>query len=318
MRIYLPSTAPVLRLVGPLLLALSLSACNLLIPENPSAARYNKVLGAPRAPELNPGNASGGERRSQAPLRGPETAQAPQAAFPPVSPETEMRAQEIVAADVPPPPGAAPLRQMPNENQAPPMQMAGNYPDLTTVPPTPPMGAESDAARLARVRAQLEADRAEAAGAKARLATDAAAEPSLLNEPMPAPITPAPMPPQSYNTPPNAGYIAQLPPPPPPMNQSAGTAWDRSASPIAPPVVASAAPAMEPIVLRPPTAAASAPAAPNFGYSAPVQASNMAPAMQGGFNPMAGGDPIVLRAPTSYAGGTNYLPESRYTARRTN
>lgn len=79
------------------------------------------------------------------------------------------------------------------------------------------------------------------------------------------------------------------------------------------------APAMEPIVLRAPQTTPMP--APSFSYaSSPVPASppvqNMAPAMAGGFNPMAGAEPITLRAPTSYAGGTAYLPNSRYSTRR--
>lgn len=300
---FLLTVRPVLAVVA----CTALGACNLIIPENPSTPRYNTVVGEVRKPEQNPG---GSPARRAAPAR-----MAPQsAAFPPVDPATEARAQEIMASDVPPPMMAAPAmagRQMPVENNG--TQMAASdYPNLHQIPATAP---EPDAAaRLARVRAQLEADRAAAGNDARRLATDAAAEPSLLNEPVPAPITP--MAPQSSYTPPAPGMIA-LPPPPPPLAQSAGTAWDRSAAPMAVASAPMSSPPLEPIVLRAP--GASVPNDPSpFGYSAPAAAPapSMSPAMAGGFNPMAGTEPITLRPPTTFAGSTSYLPNSRYATRR--
>lgn len=301
---------PLPRILGPLLLAVSLCSCNLLIPENPSAPRYNSVLGGPRKPMLNPGANNGASMqapvREEAP-RKTAAMMATEAQFPPVAPETEMRAQEIMASDVPPPVGQ---RAMPMENAQPGMQVAqSNYPNLNNVPPTPATGTPDSAeARLARVRAQLEAERMGVDYERQRLATDAAAEPSLLNEPVPVmPPMGAPMPPQSSMMTPN-GMVAL--PPPPPLAQSAGTAWAANAP--------ATAPAMEPIVLRPPVAQAAP--SPNISYAnpgpMPSMSPAMAPAMSGGFNPMAGTEPINLRAPTSYAGSTSYLPNSRYSTRR--
>lgn len=315
MRNPLPAPVQLLRVFGPLVMAGLLGACTLLIPENPSTPRYNSVLGPPRAPQKNPGGSPGADLspRPTAPVVQQATA------FPPVDSATQVRAQEILAADVPPPVGMADMgRRMPSENQGDAMQMAASdYPSLHSVPPAPPTGTpDSDAARLARIRAQLEADQRAADAAKARLATDAAAEPSLLNTP---PIQPVPGP-QSMSRPAAGGSIA-LPPPPPPLAQAGGTAWDRNPAMAGspPPSFAAApmsAPAMEPIVLRPPSAAAS----PGLGYASPAPAAApapaMAPAMAGGFNPMAGTEPITLRPPTSYAGGTAYLPNSRYSTRR--
>ncbi len=318
------------RIAAPLTLAvLFLPACSLLIPENPSAPRYNSVLGPPRAPQLNPDRGPGPQSQAPAPMRITETTAMN---FPPVDAQTQSRAQEIMASDVPPPAALpvsdqAPLaRRMPEEN----MTVAqSSYPDLHSIPPTPPAGEEE---RLSRIRAQLEADRMAAGAAKNKLAADAAAEPSLLNE-MPSiqaipPVNRTPMPaapmPQSQapamsapaTTASNTSYIA-LPPPLPPMGQS----------PMAPaPVSVAAAPTLqsaplEPIMLRPPSGAneAAIAATPAFAptpapaTTAPVA---MAPAMAGGFNPMAGSAPINLRAPTSFAGGTEYLPNSRYSTRR--
>lgn len=316
------------RCLGALAMAATLCSCTLFIPENQSSPRYNTVVGAPRTPQLNPSGGGVGSNyvAPQSQLKKAPEVQA--AAFPPVDAVTDARAREIMAADVPPPVAQANMRQTPIENQ-PGMQLAANYPDLHSIPPTPTTGVDGDAARLARVRAQLEAERNNADAARTQLSTDAAAEPSLLNEPgvvpPPMPINSAPLPPQSSNTA-YPSVIAQLPPPPPPITQSSGTAWDRAApmSSTPPPYVAAAptiAPAMEPIILRAPGSNAEPAAAPRLAYSAPAPAAPvagaaMAPAMSGGFNPMANGDAIVLRAPTSYAGGTAYLPNSRYATRR--
>ncbi len=315
MRTFHPVSAQIPRFFGPLLLAVTLCSCNLLIPENPSSPRYNSVLGQPRTPQLNPAGGPGPSSNAAPMMQQAEAPEVNATAFPPVDPATEARAREIMASDVPPPPMAAPqqnARQMPLENQ-PGMQVAGNYPELNNVPATPPMGANGDAARLARVRAQLEAERNGADAARNQLATDAAAEPSLLDAPMPQ----APLSPQSSigNGP---GYIAQLPPPPPPLAQAGGTTWDRNPSIASAPLSAPSAQtaSVEPILLRAPGAQAQP--APSFGFAsaAPAPEMSMAPAMAGGFNPMAGSEPITLRAPTNYAGGTSYLPDSRYATRR--
>jgi hypothetical protein len=295
----------------------SLPACSLLIPENPSTPRYNSVLGAPRAPELNPAAA-----RSMSPTSSAAPANAP--SFPPVDPATEARAAQIMAAQSAAPTESVAVsdlgsaRQRPSENGQP-MMVAGNYPDLHSVPPKPTDNAQ---ARLDKVRAELEAERTGADNARAKLSSDAAAEPSLIGTvPPPEPVNVAPVAPPPGTGPQSSGYIA-LPPPPPPLASSAGTPWDRSAPPqiasapiggVAPALSANAA--MEPIILRPPAGMASAQASPFTRPAAAPMAAQpaMAPALSGGFNPMADAAPS-LRAPTSYASG--YLPPSRYTTRR--
>jgi hypothetical protein len=301
MRIHTSLHAQIPRYLGCFALAVTLCSCNLLIPENPSAPRYNSVLGGPRAPALNPagsGASGAGNAAPASPATG-LTALTPASAAAPVAAMAKAPGDEIVAADVPPP---APLadqqaRRVPVENQLG-AQLAANYPDLGAIPPTPPLGDQGDAARLARIRAQLEADSRDAAAARNQLNRDAAAEPSLLNAPVPVvPPVPSPsMPPQSSvgNAP---GYIAQLPPPPPSPQNIAGAG-------------------LEPIVLRAPGSSTPATQSARASVAAPAEGSALAPAMAGGFNPMAGSEPILLRAPTSYAGGTSYLPDSRYATRR--
>lgn len=336
MRKPLHSRSVSVRILSLVLMAASLPACSLLIPENPSAPRYNDVLGGPRRPALNPGGdaASAGPRAK--------------ADFPPVDPSTEARARDIMASDVPPPAAmAAPMtpvataqpapatggRQVPVENMT---VASSNYPDLHTVPSPPPAGTDT---RMDAVRQQLEIERNAANGAATRLQGDAAAEPSLIGVPLPEPVraspnavpvntmpvVPTPVPaaepqpigvPQSSNNPaPTAnGYIA-LPPPPPPLNAGGSAPTSTAfAIPTANPAPIGNAP-MEPITLRAPTGnvASAAPVALNYG--APSQAAPMAPSASG-FNPMDGAAPITLRAPTSYASGGNYLPPSRYATRR--
>ena len=293
-------------------MACTMSACALLIPENPSTPRYNDVLGGPRAPKLNPASAGRSSmapapvRQQQASLHAPTVAAAP------------VPVQEIVSVDTSPPTGAntptgliaevpASVRAVPAGNQDP-IQMAAGYPDLHSIPPTPTVGAGGDAERLARVRAQLEAERNGADAERQRLSTDAAAEPSLLGTPLPEPVRPAAPAPQSAA--PAVGAIAQLPPPPPPIGQSAGTPWDRSAPmevTSAPQVAAVPGPGLEPIVLRAPT-----------GIETPIYGNGaMGEPPPSGFAQLPPTDAITLRPPVSVAGGA-YLPDSRYAARRNN
>lgn len=296
------------------LVTMQLSACSYLIPPNPSAPRYNEVVGERHVPLLNAQSAAGMASDNS-------NLSANAAGFPPVDQTVRVQAeQEMAAASQPVTPvTSAPLpapmsdaRMVPVENQtvqaAPSFNVAGNhYPNLADVPPRPVItGDDSEAARLANVRAALEADRANANNAREQLAHDVAAEPSMLppestgTVPPPAPVSvapvappaatmpAAPMPsftpaPQSSNAP---ATIAPVPtpvfaPPPPPSNMSA-----------LPPAVIR--PVSTPMV----TANVSAPSAPSFSFApAPaVTAVPPAPIVSASIAPPAPA-PIVLRPP---------------------
>ena len=325
-----------------------LTACSLLIPENPSAPRYNKVEGEMHTPQLNRGMPTS---TMAAPVTPVATQSIPN--LPPVDPSVQARAQQEIAAL------NATGRSMPVENQN--LVNSGAVPDLSSVPPRPvTVGAASAESRLAQTRTELEQDRTQAVASKDQLMKDAQAEPSMLS-PMPAPMTPPPAPkpiakapvapePTGVVPPPEpvavapiappagSGYIAAVPPspmfaPPPPMNPSA-------MPPAAPaplqepvPVISNVAPAphmqpaiavaplpaplpsgKEPIVLRPPVGMAAVAPEPMV-FAAPTPTSNMAPAASGGFDPMASVDTRNARAGTLYQ-PTGYLPTSRYADRR--
>lgn len=310
-----------------LLVPLLASGCALLIPENPSTARYNKVIGERRIPQENMKTMQGmGPQSStaapvmpvaQAPIveqqqidTSPTVAPAPVASMdlPPVDPMTQRIAAERMEAAA---------RSVPSEN----MQTASNdYPQLNQVPPAPARsGPDSDAERLRAVREQLERDRAAASATTQQVRDAAAREPSILGPngtvPAPEPIMSTPVPaPQTYNAPvnvPAAPRIADLPPPPTPAYSapapqvaSAPAPIQMDAMPMPAPAPAMNTAAMEPIVLRPPVVATPAPA---FVPSAPAPAPayrSMPPAA-GSFDPMAG-------ATASYSGSNGYLPASRY------
>ncbi len=298
------------------LIPLLTSSCAFLIPENPSAARYNKVVGERRVPQENAKTMGMGPQSSmsapvtpvaqapimqQAPMM--DTSPAPMPAPMPVAtmdlPPVDATTQRIAAERL-----AAENRAVPTEN----MQTASSdYPKLNQIPPAPVRtGPDSDAARLTAVREQLERDRAAATSTTQQVRDAAAREPSMLAPTTPTlaapePIYSAPVPaPQTYNAPPTAarGNIAMLPPPP----GSAPIQMD--ALPMAAPAMTTAA--MEPIVLRAPVAAAPAPAfVPTPAPAAPMTYRSMPPAA-GSFDPMAGNN-------YGYASGNNgYLPASRY------
>ncbi len=284
------------RILGCLALAASLCSCSLLIPENPSAPRYNKVLGAPRKPELNP-SASGGDGQSMNHTT-PTTPVAQNDPMP-VGVDAQPHSSDIIANDVPPPVAQAPLqndRQMPAENGS--MTLAaggGTYPTLTQAPPSP---TDPQAiGRLNAIRTQLEGDRAAANADKDRLSNDVNAEPSLIGTTPPAPINASP---QSMMTP--NGAVA-LPPPPPPLMQA------NAAPSFAAPVYNANGAALEPITLHPPGTASTALPPPQLSYTPTLPTANvqaMAPASTDGFNPMASSG--------TYA-SNGYLPDSRYAHR---
>lgn len=309
------------------------SGCSFLIPENPSTARYNTVLGERRVPQENRKTMQGvGPQSSMAapvaPVMQAPIAQQQQVMettsvvapvpvtsmdLPPVDPTTQRIAAERMQAEA---------RNMPSEN----LQFAGSdYPQLNQVPPAPARsGVDSDAERLNAVRQQLERDRATAAGTTQQVRDAAAREPSMLGPngtmPAPEPIMSIPVPapaPQSFNAPVNVptevrGTIADLPPPPAPIYSAPAPQVARAPAPIQMDAIPMRAPApamntaaMEPIMLRPPVVATPAPSfVPSPAPAAPTFRSM--PAAAGSFDPMAG-------ANTNYAASNSgYLPASRY------
>ncbi len=315
------------------MVSLLTSGCALLIPENPSSPRYNKVVGERRVPQENRKSMQGvGPQSSmaapvapvaQAPIveqqmpidTSPAIAPAPAPIasmdLPPVDPMTQRIAAERLSAEG---------RSIPSEN----IQTASSdYPQLNQVPPAPARsGPDSDAERLRMVREQLERDRAAATSTTQQVRDAAAREPSMLGPngtvPAPEPIMSAPVPapaPQSFNAPVSVpsdvrGNIALLPPPPvfnapAPMAASAPAPIQMDALPMSAPAPQMNTAAMEPIVLRPPVVATPAPAfVPTPAPAAPAFRSM--PAATGSFDPMAG-------ANTSYAASSSgYLPASRY------
>lgn len=334
------------------------SGCAFLIPENPSEPRYNTVLGERRVPQENAkstgmGGASGSMAAPVAPVQQqPMIQQAPMQPAPtPVTSAAAPVPAPVATMDLPPVDANTQRlaaermqqqqqnpslsgRAVPSENGQP---NNNTYPQLNQIPPAPPKaGPDSDAARLAAVRAELERDRNAAGTTSSQVRSAAAAEPSML--PPPAGMAPAPKPaytppaPIPYtqappvNVPPSAnvrGNIATLPPPPVPYNAPVP-------APVATPMASAPAPiqmdaipmravssmpapapaAIEPIMLRPPVVAAPAPQfAPKPANTASPAYNSMLPAA-GSFDPMAG---------ASYGSATasnGYLPASRYSGYR--
>lgn len=288
------------------LLALGLAAsCSYLIPEDESEPRYNSVMGGRRMPQENASSMAGDQG---APVEAIQSS-SNMPNLPPVSASTMAEANARMASS----------RSVPVENE---------YPELSAIPPAPAAsGAGSTADRLAQVRAELERDRVQAGMARSQLAADAAAEPSMLSNlppsggtaPAPMPVVAAPLPAPAPAPMPVAVVPVATPTPapmialPPPMPVYAAPApINMDAAPMAAAPVA-AAPAMEPIMLRPPVGAAPAPAPAFVPTPAPTYAPQpMAPAMSGGFDPMAG---TVTTGTRGYS-STGYLPPSRYTGRR--
>lgn len=325
-----------LPICGALSVLVFLCGCSYLIPDNPSAPRYNTVAGERHRPQLNGNGGQPASESAPAPAPRPQSMMAPAAPvtpvasapwpapapasepqtlaynspqFPPVDPRTQARADQI-------------MRQVPAEN------LAANS-VFSTVPPRPEMnGNASDAQRMENARRQLEQDRTNANTARDQLSRDAASEPSMLRPPPegtvppPAPVSVNPLAPPANGLPPTSalwsaqtastmqpGYIAvpqnsSFAPPmptgniPQPMPAPAGGSWMANNG------------GLEPIVLRPP-ASMSAP----LPVSGPtrLQSRNpqtMPPVASGGFNPMASGVPA--NNGSSYA-SAGYLPDSRYT-----
>ncbi len=273
-------------------LSFCLGGCSFLIPEDPSAPRYNTVGGERRRPQLNSMTPQG----SPAPMPSAPVSQngADDGRFPPVDQAVQARAQEQMGN------GFSSARRTPVENAASEIMVSeNNYPPLSDVPQRPSMaGDDSAASRLSKVRAELERDRVNSGAARDQLNHDAASEPSLLG----------------------TGGGSSLPPspvfaPPPPMGGGQSYNFPAPAmSPVSPnnprPLAYGGAP--EPIQLRPPGAASTPKAVPSMRITEHAPAAQaMAPAAKGGFNPMADAPLTDGSLAVTYA-SEGYLPASRY------
>lgn len=323
-------------LIPVLCLLLLAPGCALLIPDNPSEPRYNKVVGERHMPEMNPRGTVGPQSSvapvpvamaapspeiTAAPLATPAAATPPSAtpamALPPVSAQTRQIAQQRIDA----------ARSIPEEN----IQLAsGDYPLLNDVPRTAPAtGDAAAAAQLEKVRVQLEGERANASATTREVKAEAAAEPSMLSD-LPPTSTKAPAPKAIPSKPiappapalqpatlpssqlqrapvPEASRITQLPPPPAPLDAAhAPIAMDAMPMGEARVPVASAAPAPAP-------AAMASDGLPPIQLKAPLPPMASADTS---FDPMQGASGITLTPPKSRALSGTFLPSSRYAYRR--
>jgi hypothetical protein len=333
------------RLYPILILPLALASCAYFIPENPNTPRYNQVMGERHPPQENIGSMRAGQQSASAPVEpiyaepiatapvtGPDDGYQPPAGLPPVDAQTKAIAQQrmqtaqnestVIDRINPWSSGAQPgeQRMVPMENQ--PAVNNGDYPVLNEVPPAP--SSSADAARLAKVRQQLEHDRLQSEVTTTKTLRDAQSDPSMLapmpeptssTVPAPDPVSSAPLPPpinmDSYNTAPvnvppmnQVRSIASLPPPPAPL---------MAASPVANASAQSAS--IEPILLRQP-APIMAPEPPAYSLNPPPPSPVAMVPASGSFDPMAGAPPITLKPPTQQASAQAYLPPSRYSYRR--
>ena len=301
-------------------LALSvLAGCAYFIPQSTDVPRYNSVEGERRAPQLN--NVSSAPRtdprsisnpsfqpQSSVPAQ-PVTPVAPVVKEPPFVENTNPPLRSEPPAPTPVaetyswwnpmgwfvedvPPAATSERKVPPQNVA--MEAQG-YPQLQDTPTSPFTPVQTD--QLNATRSDLEAERAAADRRASQLATDAAAEPSLL-----APQPAVPTVPSVVRPEPSTGDASIAATPkvvnPAPRGDSI-------------PASESSAVTLEPIQLRPP-AGDGVPAATSGGQSASASAMN--PTISG-FDPMSGAEAApVAKSPTSLYPGTGYLPASRYGA----
>ena len=307
------------------ILMLGLGGCAFLIPEDPSAPRYNSVGGERHRPQLNSMTPQGSAApiatipmaQNDSDLRGvpaqpsapmPVNAPPVQAYQPPVQMPMNQPVAPVAVVNLPPVMASDPsqtLRHMPVEN-AYTGRAAGefsfsenNYPPLSSVPPRPLVtGDDSAASRLGRVRSELENDRNHGNAERDQLNRDAASEPPLLDH------GPA------WETLPNAASPSEKRTRPP------GSSMNLSPTPVVNGIAngASNAAGNAPITLRAPMNNAPTATAARIIQHAPV-AQAMSPAIKGGFNPMADAALTDGSLTVTYA-NEGYLPSSRYAALR--
>lgn len=324
-------------LVGCSLTLITLASCAYIIPEDKNPPRHNQVVGERRVPE---GNRNLGDAPAipQAPMmQTPMVApQMPPAVVPQDPPSetapfvTQLPASPQVAPmrpAAPPPPRGWFTRNFDwlpfvgEETPAPaPLPMRTNaaesmdFPALQDTLPTPSTDTQQ---RLNAAQNELQAQQLQADMARQQLSQEAGAEPSLVPQYASPAVTPpasAAPPLQPPSAAPAQGQISSTLPPlpelalpsvsgmnfpaPAPYTVPSAQAVPVPMPPVAPTIVP---PAPEPIVLRPP---ATAPAGTLSGPK--VVSPNI-------------GDPapITVRPPASAPAGTGYMPDSRYTPRRT-
>ena len=336
-------------------LLVSSSACTYLIPEEPSADRYNMVLGARHAPVSNgdlalpvdPAETSADMSENDKPLpmvthadAAPvaDVAMAPLpepaamstapalAGLPPVDAATQARAQQELAA--------APQRQVPVENNA--IQLAQSD-GLNSVPLRPAMtGRTSPQEQFNATKNDLEQERESIGYAREQLRHDAGQEPSLLSQPEQTGTVPttAPVPlPHLSKTP-----TTSIPPqsdagrPMTIVPSQTDSARPMGLIPPPPPLMANnlppsqivemqpltpPAPATSPIRLHPPTTQPmpTAPMPQTMAAATPQQVSAPMPEM-GGFDPLATAAVSPAAASKTPYSGSGYIAQSRYAAKR--
>jgi len=272
-------------------IAITLSGCAFLIPENASAPRYNSITGERRAPKLNSTPANGAQSAVDAngyaaiPTASGKPAlysenETPQPYVNPYPSDTREKSAAAATEE---------KRRMPTENVNQMMAMGSrsSYPELSTVPARPAMTCKaSTGEELSKVRLELENDRTNADLIRDQLSRDAAAEP---------PIT---MP-----TPPDMPAAAQAAPTNAPATEPASSPANHAVTkPISylPPVAQPPASGIQVSDLLPNTAlpaankpfALVAPEVPqgiiNIRFiPRPALPQPLLPASAGGFNPMA-------------------------------
>ncbi len=306
-------------LVGCSLTLMTLASCAYIIPEDKNPPRFNQVVGERRVPEGNRtlGAAPVG---MQTPMAAP---QMPPAAVPqdPPSESAPFVTQLPASAQVAPMRPAAPPQRgwftrnfdwlpfVGEETPAPaPLPVRANtaepmdFPALQDTLPTPSTDTQQ---RLNAAQNELQAQQLQADMARQQLTQEAGAEPSLIPQygsPAPASAAPAQgqisstLPPLPELAPPSVAGMNF--PAPAPYTVPSAQAVPVPMPPVAPTIVP---PAPEPIILRP---LATAPAGTLSGPKV-VSPSVAEPA------------PITVRPPAAAPAGTGYLPDSRYTPRRT-
>ncbi len=305
--------------VGSLLALSTLASCAYFIPQSTNVPRYNTVEGERRAPQLNSISTAprSDPRKINDPAFQPQSsvpAQTMTPTAPVVKEQTFVETTNAAPRSVPPKPtpvvetyswwnpmgwfdgeaspAAAPARQVPPQNAA---IEAQGYPQLQDTPTSPFTPAQTN--QMNATRSDLEAERTAADRRASQLATDAAAEPSLL-----APQSAAPLAPSVVRPDPSTGDASIAATPKvvnPPLRGDSIPASESSTV------------TLEPIQLRPPSGNG-VPATTSGGQSASASAMN--PTISG-FDPMSGAEAApVAKSPTSLYPGTGYLPASRYGA----
>lgn len=287
--------------MGSLVAMMTLASCAYFIPKSTNAPRYNTVEGERRAPALNPSSAAPRNdlRAMQNPAYQPQSQMSSQPLTPTPPMAVEQPFVETTAAPRTAPPPAVTQAQKeydwwdpsgwftsdaPAPAAAP---AASRNPQLQDTPPSPVATGQAAAReQLMNGQSDLEASRTAAGVRASQLATDAAAEPSLL---APLPTEPAPVPPAPSVVRPHSGNVPRVVTAPAPEYTNEVTI-------------------QEPIQLRPPSGNG-VPVVTSAGQS--TSQSIMEPSVST-FDPMSGAEPPPPAPASGVYPGSGYLPPSRY------